>query len=344
MYREIKHAFIRPVLMGVKATSSASTATIDVSPDDFSSSSSGATGKVTLVPRYGRRGPVVLVTSDYTNVAANGGGYVDGTPTAVSVTVGAHSGGAGSGDDGSVNALILGYGSGDTIRCRPDGHLLKGTYDRPRLLAFKATMATATLDIGSEHASIAANATGDVTITFNDYFGSDSVVAVGSVILSTRAEIHCLANKSSVRVKTYVSGSLTDTVFYLFVYGSAAKGHVGRSRKPVVTPWVKPRLVAGIITYSGGTPSLSVTGRSEAALTDTGTGDVALVWTNKPAREPVVVVTPSTATLATVKAAATTTGVSFTHFDAGGSAADPTDLHFMALLMDDARSFKLRER
>ena len=339
MLRSISHDFQAPRLFGAVATSSGGAASFGSFGDSFSSPTSGATGKVTMTPKAGfRRAPICVCTSNWNNIAANGGGYIDGNPTAASLTVGTHSGGAGAGDDGTLNALMLGYMSGDAVRGRVRGFDLGGQFDRPKLYLFKVTPATPALNIGNYHGTLAKTGTGDVTITFNEPFGNDAVTAVATPILGTRAEIHASASKGSVRVKVFANGVASDTPFYLAVYGSASLAY-SRAEGLVVTPSNKPRLIAGVITYSGGVPSVSV-GTGAFTLTDTGTGDVAVAFTDPFAREPIVVASPTSATLVTVKAAATSSGFSLTHFTAAGVAGDPSALHFLAFGSDDSAEYK----
>ena len=340
MLRNIAHDFQSPRLWGAVATSSGGSASFGSFGDSFTSPTSGATGKVSTLPRGAlRRAPICVVTSDWNNIAANGGGYVDGNPTASSITVGTHSGGAGAGDDGTLNALILGYGTEDTVRGRKRGFDLKGSFDRPKLYLFRVVPSTTTLAVGNYHGTISKTGTGDVTITFNEPFGNDAVSAVATPILGTRAEIHASANKNSVRVKVFANGVASDTPFYLAVYGSESLAYSQGEGELIKTPWVKPRLVAGVITYSGGVPSVSV-GTGAFTVTDTGTGDVAVAFADAFAREPVVVASPTTATLVTVKATASTTGFSLTHFTAAGVAGDPSALHFLAFGMDDDGEYR----
>lgn len=340
MLRTLKHDFARPRLIAVGATSSGSSATVGVNSDDIYSATSGATGKVTLTPKYGfRRAPIAIVTSSYADVAANGGGYVDSTTAASSLTLGTHSGGAGAGDDGTFNALILGYNEAEAVRSRKAAYEVNCNLCRPKMYVFKVTPATPAINIGNYHGTLAQTGTGDVTITFNEPFGNANVTAVATPILSTRAEISCVATATTVRVKVFEAGVASDTPFYLVVVGPGSLEKISVQNDPILVPGAKPRLVAGIITYDTGVPAVTV-GTGAFTLTDTGTGDVAVAFTDKFAREPIVVASPDTATLVTLKAAASTTGFSLTHFDAGGSAADPTSLHFLAIGFDEASEYR----
>lgn len=340
MLRTLKHDFAQPRLLAVGATSSGGSATVGINSDDIYSATSGATGKITLTPRYGfRRAPIAVVTSDWNSIAANGGGYVDGTTAASSLTIGTHSGGAGAGDDGTLNGLILGYNEADAVRSRKRAYEVNANLCRPKLYLFKVTPATPAINIGNYHGTLVKNGTGDVTITFNEPFGNGNVVAVATTILGTRAEIHASATISTVRVKVFANGVASDSPFYCVVMGQESLEKIGVQQDRVLVPGVKPRLVAGIITYSGGVPAVTV-GTGAFTLTDTGTGDVAVAFTDAFAREPIVVASPNTATLVTVKAAASTTGFSLTHFNAAGTAADPTSLHFMAFGFDDDSEYR----
>jgi hypothetical protein len=338
MLRTLKHDFALPRILAVGATSAASVATVGVNSDDIYTATSGATGKVTLTPKYGfRRAPVAIVTSSYANVAANGGGYVDGNTAANSFTLGTH--GAGSGDDGTFNALVLGWDEANAVRSRKSAYEVTCNLCRPKMYLFKVTPATPAINIGNYHGTIAKTGTGDVTITFNEPFGNANVVAVATPILGTRAEISCVATATTVRVKVFVNGSGSDTPFYLVVVGQESLEKISVQRDPIMVPGVKPRVVAGVIAYTGGVPAVSV-GTGAFTVTDTGTGDVAVAFTDVFAREPIIVASPDTASLVTVKAAATASGFSLTAFNGAGAAADPTKLHFLAIGFDEASEYR----
>lgn len=339
MLRDLKDGYLGSLFLSSTATvAGGSVSSNPIGFSEFSSTSSPATGKFTAnLKKPFARVPIVLASRAIADVAANGGAYVDGDPAVGTITVGAHSGGSGSGDDGTVSALVLGYLNTNTTRYGANKFDVKGAFDVPRMIGFKVTTTTPTINIGNNQATIAKNATGDVTLTFKIPF-QKTPVAIASPILGTRAEIACVCTTTTCRVLRTVSGSGTDGAFYLIVYGTDLNDITQGMRVPIRVPQRKPRIVAGRIAYSAGTPSLEVN-PGAGTLVDTGTGDVALTFTNAFSREPICVVTPSTATLTTIKAAASITAVSFTHFDAGGSAADPSDLHFLCLGYDDATEY-----
>lgn len=335
MLREIKNGHLRPRFLGFTVTSVGASPTKSTGGFDLGTLS-GSTGQVTCpFARAFSRAPVV-VSCKGSDVAANGGAYIQTNPTSTSVIVGTHSGGAGAADDGTAYCLALGHDSSDTTLYRPAGFNVHAAWDRSRIMGIKVTTTTPTLDIAPRGATISKTATGDVTITFPSSFGSTAIVPVATPILGTRAEIEVTTVAiNSVRIKRYVSGTLTDGAFYLLVYGADGSATYQTKLEPLDNDQRFPRMLGFRITYSGGVPAIT-TGTGDATLTDTGTGDVLVTLNNPFKREPIVVATPTSAGLCTVKAAASSSAFSILGFNAAGAAADLTDVSCIVLGWDDA--------
>ncbi len=336
MLRTVRTSHIGPRLLGFSVTSNGTTPTKSTGGYDLETVT-GVAGQVTCpFARDFGRAPVIVGTKSTADVAANGSAFLVSAATNLQGVVGTHSGGAGAADNGTGFYLCLGHDSADATKYRPSGFPVKMAWDRPGVLGFRITTTSPTVDIGPRGTTLVKNGTGDVTITFPGAFGSSSIIPVATPILGTRAEISAtVVGPSSVRVVRTVSGSGTDGAFYLIVLGSYGSATYQWKKNELENNQRLPRLLGYRVIWTAGTPSLAV-GTGDATIADTGTGDVALTFTTPFKREPIVVATPISAALATVKANATTSGVSITAFAAGGSATDITGVDILTLGWDDA--------
>jgi hypothetical protein len=341
MLRTLKHAFNAPRLLGVKATSASGNATVGISGDDVTAASA-STGKVvvTLGDSFSRAG--VCVGSPFSgDVGASGACLIDADPAYNTASFTTHDGSAG--DDGSFNGLILGYDSLDSNYVVGAPFDVRNAWNSARLELFKVTphATTPAINIGSSKATLTRNGAGDYTLTFKRPFSSAAVVAVGTPIKTTASHLHivsCTALACRVLVGSGGSGD-DNSPFYLVVQGSDNPQYGSKHRKASKVSDRLPRLVAGHIAYSGGTPSIA-NGTGDFTITDTGTGVLTVTFAAAFAREPIVIAGKNTAGLVTFNAAAGTTLV-INCFNGAGSAADPADIHFLAFGYDDALEYAI---
>lgn len=348
MLRALKNAFIAPRLIGFTATSASGTScTVGVGADDSVSAACDAAGRsyITLADPFSRV-PVVVGSPLLDNVGASGAVLIDADPTISVLKLRTHDGT--NGDNGTLHALALGFDSADTSYLAWGRQFapftVKDTICAPRYEVFKVTphATTPAINIGSAKATLTRNDTGDYTITFKRPFASDSVVAVASVIAATAAHNHIVsATATAVRVLVGAAGSASDdNPFYLVVRGSDSPVPGARHQKTARLSDRLPRIVAGHVQYSAGTPTINV-GTGDFTIVDTGTGVLTVAWVNPPEREPIVLVNKNSAGLCTLNAAADTTGCVLNAFNGAGAAADPADLHFMAFMFDDPTEYAL---
>lgn len=347
MLRALKHSFNSPRLLGVKATSDGGACTVNISPDDIVSAASASTGKayLTLGDNFARAG--VICGSPFSgNVGAAGAMLIEADPTISLASLLTHDGT--SADDGSLNAFILGYDSLETDFC-DWGHckapfVVKNAWNSPRLELFKITpdATDPVLNIGSSKATLTRNDVGDYTLTFKRTFSSDAVIAAGAVIAATAAHFHVVSCTAlAVRVLVGAAGSASDdNPFYVVVQGSDNPQYGSRHRRVTRVSDRLPRLIAGHVAYSGGTPSI-VNGTGDFTIADTGTGILTVTFTNPFLREPMVLANKNSAGLVTLNAAAGLDEIVLNAFNGAGAAADPGDLHFMVFGYDDAGEYSL---
>lgn len=347
MLRALKHAFSSPRLLAVKATSSGGACTVNISPDDIASAASASTGKayLTLGDVFSRP-PIVCGSPFSGNVGASGALLIDADPTELLVSLLTHDGT--SADDGSLNAFILGYDAYNSDYLAYGSQLapfpVKNAWNSPRFELFKVTphATTPVINIGGAKATVTRNDTGDYTITLLRPFSSDAVIAAGAVICTTAAHFHVVScTATAIRVLVGASGSASDAnPFYLVVQGSDNPQYGSRQRKTTRVSDRLPRLIAGHVAYSGGTPSI-VKGTGDFTLTDTGTGVLTVTFVNPYLREPIVLANKNSAGLVTLNAAAGVSGIVLNQFDGVGAAADAVDLHFMVFGFDSSDEYAI---
>ena len=346
MLRTLKHAFNAPRLLAVKATSSGGSCTVNISPDDIIAAASASTGKSYLTLGDSFQRPGVCVGSPFQSVGASGALLIDADPTAFIQSFLTHDGT--SADDGAFNAFILGYDSQDSDYIAYGKQLapfeVYNAWNSPRIELFKVTphATTPVINIGSSKATVTRNGTGDYTITLLRPFASDNVVAAVGVIGTTIFHNHIVScTASAVRVLIGTAGSGSDGApFYLVIQGSDNPQYGSRHRKVTKVSDRKPRLIAGHIAVSGGTPSI-VCGTGDFTIADTGTGVCTVTFVNPFLREPICLLNKNTAGNCTFNAAAAVDGLVLNSFNAAGAAADPADYHFMAFGFDDATEYAI---
>lgn len=346
MLRALRNSFVSPRLGGFVATSvGGASCTVSVGADDVASAACTAAGRsyLTLADVFARQ-PVVVGTPLSTNVGAQGAVLIEADPTISLLSLRTHDGT--SGDDGTLHALMIGWDSEESNRLaygqQDAPFTVKDSICAPRYEVFKVTphATTPAINIGSAKATLTRNAAGDYTVSLKRPYSSDEVVAVALPISTTAAHIHIVsATATAVRVLVGASGTGNDDApFYLIVRGSDNPTPSGRHRKTARVSDRLPRIIGGHVAYTGGTPAI-VRGTGDFTIGDTGTGVLTVTWAKAPAREPIVVASKNTAGLVTLNAAASTTTAVLNAFNGAGAAADPDDIHFIAIMFDDADEY-----
>ncbi len=348
MLRALRHAFSEPRLIGLKATTTGGNAcSVGISPDDFNSATCDAAGRAILTFQNPfARTPICVGSPFSTDVGASGALLVESDPTELLATLRTHDGSAG--DNGSFNAFILGYDNYNADYLAYGKQLapftVNNVWNSARLEIFKITpdATTPVINIGDAKATITRNGTGDYTITFKRPFSSDNVIAVGTVIKTTAAHFHVVSCTAlAVRVLVGAAGVASDAApFYLVVQGSDNPQYGTGQRKATRVSDRLPRLIAGHVSYSAGTPSI-VKGTGDFTVTDTGTGVLTVTFVNPFLREPIVIANKDSAGLVTLNAAADVDEIVLNCFSAVPAAQDPSDLHFMVFGYDDLDEYAI---
>ena len=340
MRNEILHPHLVPRLLGLKATCSASTATMDIGARDFATPTSSGTGVVAAAPGEPfARAPVVVATPAG-DVAS--GGYVTADTFTASALQYTARGVAGSGDDGVINSLIFGWDwtDDDLFSYHGGGHSVKGTSQAPMLAAYHITDAGA-VTIGGKQATVTKSASpaGEYVFVFRDAFPRAPIV-VASPIHASAAKAIAVSAVSATGFTVSVAqsgGTAEDNEFVVLVYGWMHKDEVSRQRNPISCYRRKPRMLAFRIDNDSGTPAVGV--GSGIELTDNGTGDVTITLgdTVKTAAAGIAIVTAESGR-AQLHSAPTTSAIRVLTFNAGGTAADD-DFHVLWIGFDYADEY-----
>jgi hypothetical protein len=347
MLRTLKHAINSPRLLGVKATTAALVSTVNISSDDVVSAVSAATGKsvLTIGDVFQRAG--VVVGAAYSSLGTRPYCKISATPTFDTATITTNNNNTDT--DGVVNALILGYDSEESDYLGYVGQQIPrfpvfNAWNSPRIEVFKVTphATTPAINIGSGRATLTRNGVGDYTLTFKRAFASDNVVAVPTVISSSAGSAAPVSTSAlAARVLCTVAGSASDAVpFYVVVQGSDNPQYGARHRRATKVSDRLPRLIAGRVTYSAGTPSI-VLGTGDFTIADTGTGQLGVTFNNPFAREPIVIANQDLAGAVTVNAAASVSAVQLNTFNNAAAATDAGELHFLVIGFDDVDEYFL---
>ena len=345
MLRTIKTPMVGAKLLGVSGTTAASaTNTVQVGEEEaaFTNADNDQELDMALVVPFSRA-PIV-VTTPGNGIGDGGAAYLTANPSASEVSVTTENG-AGTGDVGSQHSLILGFTNEDDQAAGGRlgfGQRLRGSRKQPRVIYGEVDSTGIQIGASNQY-SITDNGTGDHTLTFDRPFNSIPVcVAIpvtGTAGASCRIES---ISRSSVNILTFnAANSATDLDFMFIVLGwDTEDSHRLEKGPSVKCEGLAPRLLAGRIDWSAGTPSMAIGSELFGTLTDNGLGDVTVPFAEKFARRPVIVasaaggtdnwVTVNTADVSSCQLEIT---------DSAGSNGDPASVHLIVLGFDDATPY-----
>lgn len=346
MLRTLRHNRLAPVLIGLETVSTAApAATFNFGGADFSAITSASSANVscTLQRGFGRVPLIVGATSSSDTAATTAFQYSSGNMAKSTLNWRSESDSAV--DPGTTSAIALGWLSSDATKFRKDQFEVRGTFSNPRVVALKITTTTPTVDIGARQiATIVKNGTGDVTITLARPFATANYAVATTPIGSAKFIVQYQSRTAStIRLKrSDAAGAAADGGFYLVLYGSDSNPLYARKLRPVEVPWRTPRMIAGKIIWTAGTPSLSIGNGDEAtSLTDNGTGDVHMVYATPFAREPIVIASSIFGGWVVVEPSLPTnkSQVQFKNWNSADAASDPTDISYMIFGSDDVNDY-----
>lgn len=339
MLRPLRNALISPRILPFRGTNDGSDSIDDTygAQDITFTYDAAGTNSLNYVD-IAERGSVVIA-SPGTDVAD--AGYV-----ALDSTIGttANTGfdldsfnASGSADAGTFYGLAVTYRSNVVIRTQPRGNDVYNAIGSGRLLTFDID-SDGTVNKGISDATAVKNSTGNYTLTFAIPFGSNDVIACGTVINAAGGAITIESvNATTVNVKTFdETDSAADLRFHLFVHGQKTNTELGRRYALVGVTQPKTRMVCGLIKNTSGTYSIEL-GTNEFSLTDNGVGDLTVTWTAPFAQAPQVVGIGG-ASRCFLASAPTTTSANFNTTNAAYSASE-SHISFVAIGTDNLTEY-----
>lgn len=341
MLREIRSRYLGTTILGAQITLTGSAGSADIGQDFTSvSRSSAGTYGANLRKAFSRL-PIQVGTPG-ANVAAGGYYKARATQTTKTVLTGRCVDAANSADDGTQDIICCGWTSAQTGPGKIQR--VNATLRHSRMFGARVTGATATVNIGTRDITVSRTSQGVYVITFTRAFAQTPIVVFTPIGTSVRAPNITSKTAASVNV-TFSDNSAVaqDANFYMIVYGTDCRDPHGGARAPLENSQRIPLLMAGRITYTTGTPAVSINSEDIASVTDTGTGDVALTFATFPEgyifkREPIVCCSNADYR-SNVKANASATGVSLYITDESGTVQDPGTIDYLILGSGDATEY-----
>lgn len=340
MLREVVNTHIKPRIIPFSYTTTASTATMNIGEGDFTVARTGQ-GAVTLTARepLSRTG-FVYVTS---GPSAGAGSYVrwNGAASSKSSWDLNQLTASGSGTEGTVDGFVFGFESSDLTNYKVQR--VASSRVRTRCIWGKITGSTGAVAVGGKGFTCTKSTTGTYVITFTPGFGTTPVVMAQGI--STSAVVNCNFTSKSANGVTITTApqtaTATDADFYLLVIGQDSRSDAGKNRSPLLNNQRKPRIIAGEVTNTGGTYSITVGGATGGTdftnLTDNGTGDFSVTIASPFKREPALF---AATTSIRVMATYTTDVMRFVARNAAGSTQDITgQTYIFAIGSDDVSEY-----
>lgn len=298
MLRETINKHIKPRIAPFQLTAGASSTTVDIGYGDFTATRV-SDGIGLLTPRQGYSRNALIFLSQQTTTGGYAA-YPNATPDSDLFEYSILNT-AGTLVNGTCEGFTFGWDSSDLSLCK--SQRVAAVQNYPRCVWGKITGTTGAVAIGKGDFSCTRSAAGTYVITFKNAFRKTPIVMVtGSGNTSTT-----VANAGRVTSKTASSvtiimapesGTPTDGDFYILAIGSDSRSDSARGRMPLQNSQRKPRIVAGQITVSSGTPTLAIGGATGGTdfttLTDIGTGNFSVKIAESFIREPAIFLTCTT--------------------------------------------------
>lgn len=337
MLRVVRHPHLEPITSAFQvSTTVAPSITLDIGGDNATAARTAA-GAFSLTHRTAfARTPVVIGTIG-TDIAA--GGYFTSTvgTTSSLIAAGASLDNAGSADDGTADCLVFGWNSDVTDITKLQD--VCGRRRAVRVIGCKVTTDTqvATVSVSKGDFTVTWVSTGVYTVTYKRAFAAMPLVFASGIHTSAiRAPKVTSKTKAGCVVTLYdETGTVQDGDFYLLVYGFDMWDVHGRAKAPIENSQRKPRLLAGRITVTGGTPAIAISSNDFSSVTDNGSGDYSPVFRTAFKREPIVICSGANVR-ATLKSAASTTEFRVITANAAGASTEATSVDFIVLGSDDS--------
>jgi hypothetical protein len=342
MLREIKNNHCNPYWQSFSFTSTtAPSATTNIGVGDVTTLTRPGAGQVvpTLKMPYSSAA-IMAVTAGITSPIASAG-HIAAAQTTTTLVPGMHSG-AGAAIDGGYEVFAFGWRSLDRSSAMPQRIL--STKERERVIWGKISGSTGAVQIGNSDFTCTKPSTGVFNITFKRAFSRAPIIQITGIFAAVSGNrigrvTAKTASSCSVEFASRVPAVDDPTSFYVIVSGVDSAEEDCRQFAPINSTQRKPRIVAGRVAYSGGTPSIAI-GTGDFTIVDTAVGQCTITLTKPFAREFAVcgavrtgsrfnLETSNTASVMVVDCIATVSG----------ALADPTSFDFIAIGSDDLTEY-----
>lgn len=342
MLREVKNAHPSPMAQSYSITTTATPSiTAPIGTGDAASLTRASAGVFTvgLKNAYGTTGPILALTAGV--AAANGSQPVITTAQTNSSLPISLLNTAGSGVDGTTEAWAFGWRGNPQVPGM--AQVVAGSKDRERIIFCKVNGTTGAIVFGRTDFTCTRTAQGVLSFTIKRAFARTPVVLATSVIANaTGQRIPKLTAKSasSFTVETRDRGpNLFDASFvYIVAVGVDSAEETCSELMALRSSQRKPRIVAGRVTYSGGTPSVTI-GAGDFTVADTGTGVCTVTLTKPFAREMAVFGAGRSTRISLESSASASSFVLNSISASAGTLADPTSFDFIAIGSDDLTEY-----
>lgn len=332
MLRTAKTAKLHARTIGAIYTSTSGTPVASQGNDDLSSFTDNGAGDASLNLREPfARTPVVVATAG-ADVDATSGAFANVTAQSASAVRVKTIANDGTATDGAAHVLTYGWDSAQTDNAAWL-QAVENTGMSPRLIPISMSDPS-TLVEGKYLADVSAVG-GVSTITFRKAFQRAPVVIAVSDTAACLVNVVSTAVNKCVVTQFNAGGAAIQAGVQLLALGWDSSNRIGKLRRALKVPQMKPRVIAANITVTAGTPA--VTGYNDVTVTDAGVGDYTLTFAKPFRRKPVVVACHSGSGSAAVTATSTTACTVKCRTDAG-AAVDPTTVGVIIVGFDNEQA------
>lgn len=343
MLRNIKNAHPFPYLQSfsvVSTTAPSVTATIGLG--DAPNLARGSAGVVTigLKNTYGSVPPITACMAGVTS----GNGHAACITTAQtnsSLPISNHTTG-GVASDGTYEVISLGWRGNPQVPGL--GQDVRSSKDRERIIWCKINGTTGAIVYGAQDFACTRSTTGTYSFTIKRGFSRAPVVIATPIIANASGQRIPKLTAKSINAFTIEVRDRTPTLqdpsfLYVAVIGVDSIEETTREMSVLQGTQRKARMIAGRVSYSGGTPSVTV-GTGDFTVADTGTGICTITLAKPFAREFAIIGGVRTGARFSLETSTTTSvAVINTPTTAAGTLADPTSFDFIAIGSDDLTEY-----
>lgn len=292
MLREVRSSYLKPRLLGLAYTRTASAVTVGQGVGSVTGVA-GATGIATLTWTRGfARSPIVVTTPSTADVAAGSSIISASAPTSTGEILQTLTS-AGAGDNGTGYVGVLGYDSNVTSPGIRYANVARGEMDQTKIIALRVNTASpGTVTINSRAVfSLTRTGTGDVTLTLRQAFANSGFVALATAVSNTGVSVGTdVTDSKTVRIKTFTAGGTTpaDALVNVILIGDGQGTSERVAAGPLMNDQRKPLLFGYSVGVTAGVPSL-LTNSGDVTIADTGTGVIGITFRQAFRREPIIV-------------------------------------------------------